>query len=236
MEQIKNYENVFLRSIMVGLNYTLYNKIEVPQVQDGITIKKKIPWLYLDHNEQLFRDYYDNPPNYCRELDPNIDGNYEKVPGASMRFTSSGIVVDEMGGKYERAIYTKNVKTEHGTDVRLMSAKCQFIPVNINFEVKIKCTSFVERMKVWQEVVRQLYKTIRFNIRFEGFAKLPALAQFPEGMDLTKEFQWAFPAADDNTRPLLSFDIEVRSYMPDIDFTTERKFEEKMNKGVISQN
>lgn len=233
MEQIKNFQNVFLRSVMVGLNYSMYGKIGVPQVQDGVVSIKKFPWLYLDHNEQFMRDYYDNPPDYCQELDPRIDGNYEQIPMASMRLTTSGIVTDEMGSKYERSIYWKNVKTEHGTDTRMMSARTWFIPINLNFEVKIKCSSQIERMKIWQEAIRKLYKTIKFNIRFEGFPKLPAMASFPEGMDLSKEFQWTFPAPDDNTRPLLTFDIEVRTYLPDIDATTERKFEEKMNKGVV---
>lgn len=233
MEQVKNFQNVFLRSVMVGLNYSLYKHIQIPQVQDGVVTMKAFPWLFLDHNEQFMRDYYENPPDYCEELDPKLDGNYEKVPGASMRFTTSGVVTEEMGSRYQRAIYWKNVKTEHGTDTRLMSSRTLFIPVNVNFEIKIKCSSQVERMKVWQECMKKLYKTIRFYIRFEGFPKLPALASFPESMDLSKEFQWGWPAPDDNTRPILQFDIEVRTYLPDIDETTERKYEEKMNKGII---
>jgi len=236
MDQVKNFEEVFLRSVMVGLNYSLYKRIGAPQVVNGVTTMKYFPWLFLSHNEQLMRDYYDNPPDYCEELDPKLDGNYEQVPGASMRFTGSGIVTDEMGSKYQRSIYTKNVKTEHGTDTRLMSARTLWIPVNVNFEVKIKCSSDIERLKIWQECVRRLYKTIKFHIRFEGFAKIPAIAGFPENLDLSKEFSWGFPANDDNTRPILMFDIEVRTYLPDVDQTTERKFEEKMNEGIVSSN
>lgn len=232
MKELKNYDEVFIRAVLTGLVTSLYEKISISRVRDGKESRVPIPFFFLNGNSQFMRDYYDHPPRYCPELDPKVDGNIEKVPLGELELESISTVTDELGGKYVRATYYKRVEGDMGTTTRMMSARTLFLPQSMSIGCKIRASSEVERMKIYEELVKALYKIMKFKFRYQGFHALPALVSIPDSFDMGRETGYDFPAPDGDSRPEIDVPIEVRCYLPDVDFTTERHVENKMLKGL----
>lgn len=234
MKELLNSDNVFIRTIQIGLVSTLYEAISIGRVRDGIEERIPVPFFFLDGNSQFMRDYYENPPKYCKELDPKVTGNMERLPLGTIKLEDIGAVDDELGSKYVRAVYQKEIKTEMGTQTRLMSARTRFIPQQLSFACAFRTSSELDKQKLYEETYKKLYKTIKFKIRYQGFHALPCIVVMPDSMSgIGRDARFSFPPDDTNARPETTFSMEVRAYLPDIDYTTERHYENKMSSGIL---
>lgn len=223
----KNFDDVFTRSIIVGLSSFMYDVIQIKETKNGETAFKKVPFFYtMTGEEQFLTDYFLNTDKYCSELSHKIEGNVTRIPSGRFNITGAGITTDDIGSGYTRANYDKKVETEFTREIRSMSARTTFLPMKYDIEMKVKSGSDLERLKIFEAVVKKLYKIKKFNVRYEGFNKLPCLVSFPESMNIQKNFVFQYPA--DDKRPLLLFNVEVLGYMPVIDQTSERHNEEKI--------
>ena len=224
----KNFEDVFSRNLIVGLSSFMYDVIQIKQTVKGETTMKKVPFFYSESgNEQLLTDYFLNTDKYCNVLSPKIEGNLVTIPSGRFSIGGVAITTDDLGSGYVRANYDEKVIGEMVDEMRSISARTNFIPLKYDIEMKVKCGSDIERLKVFDAVIKKLYKVKKFTIKYEGFRKLPCLISFPESMNMAKNFIFQYPT--DDKRPLLIFNVEVLSYLPVIDETTKRNNEERID-------
>lgn len=231
----ENHDDVLFRHLIVGLQSALYETIEINQWWKSESEKRviKVPVFYsLTGSEQFLQDYFLNRDKYCKELSCAVDGNIAKTPRGVINTTGSGILVDELRQKYERSVYNREFSSMMGKEIRTMSARTAWIPMVYNFNFKIRASSDIQRHKIHQQMIRKLYKKIKYFIQFEGFAKIPCIVGFPEDYDMSKNDSFDFSQPDENNRPTIECPLEVFTFLPDIDFTTERHTEEKMDKGL----
>jgi hypothetical protein len=113
-----------------------------------------------------------------------------------------------------------------------MSARTNFIPLRYDVEMKVKSGSDIERLKIFETVIKKLYKTKKFFIKYGGFPKLPCRVSFPENYNVTKNFNFNYPS--DDKRPMLIFNVELLTFMPVIDESTIRNNEEKIESSTAN--
>jgi len=218
----KNFEDVFIRNIIVGLCQFFYATLEIPEVKDGEKRMKKIPFFYSmsgGNSEQYIQDMYANTDKFCDVLSP-VEGNTIRIPSAVISLGSNDISQQDMGSGYVRLEYLKDWITELTEEERQMTARGDIIPIIFDFEIKMKASSEIERFKMWEAVIKKFYKVKKFWIRYGGFPKLPVTVAFPEVMNQEKNFQFRF--AETDKRPQLTYKIEVLGHLPVIDESTER--------------
>lgn len=226
-----NYEDVWFRNVIVAVQSALYEKVHIWEIRDKQRTTIPIPFFYsMTGDEQFLMDYFLNTDRYCGDLSTKIEGNTGKVPRGVLKPSGADISSDSVVSKFERSVYKRTIASEFGKEVRTMSAATQWIPISMQFEANVMCSSDIMRMKVFQQIIRKFYKTIKIYMNFEGFSKIPVMIGFPESFDINKDFQFMHDA--DNKRPELGFAIEVLSYLPDVDYETERHTEEKMSDGI----
>lgn len=224
-----NTDDIFIRNVMAGTQGFFDKKIYYKQTEKGKTEKINVPF-YTSYtgDEQFLMDYYYDPDPACGFK--KIEGTTNVIPSGVFTLQSPSLPSQELMNKYERATYNAKFENEFGEEIRDMSARTFFIPVLFEFNGTIKTSSDNMRFKIWQSLIRTLYKVKKFYIQFEGFSRIPCLITFPENYNMPKEFQFEYEA--DNKRPTIEFSFEVLTYLPDPDFETEVFRGNKIDKGT----
>lgn len=227
MLENKNYDDVFLRSIIVGLVSFLYDVISIKQTVNNVEGSKKVPFFYSEGGDiQFMTDYFLNTDKYCNILSPKIEGNMNKIPSGRLTLTTSTVADQELTSGYIRIKHKKKVETEFTTEERDFASRGEFIPIQMIFEAKVQCGSSIERMKIWQQINIILYRVRKFWIRFGGVEKIPVMISFPSDYTIPKEVKYKYP---DNEKLGLDFNIEVMSYLPALQVQTERQAAEHID-------
>jgi hypothetical protein len=213
-----NSDDVFLRNVILGVSYFFYDMIYVNQVIDGNVTKKNVPIFYaLSGSSQFLNDIYSNKDLNCP--DPSVfNGNYNSIPSGYFKLTSAEINSNDITNGFIKANFFMTEETEFSSQMKEMSARTLFLPMNMSIDVEIKCSSEIERMKVFQAIISKFYKIKKFWFRYLGFSRIPCTISFPESYGIEKNFQ--FTSDDADNRYKLTFSMELLSYMPIIDETT----------------
>ncbi len=218
----KNSDDVFDRSLIVGLLSFLHDTIQVPETRNGETTLKVVPCFYSRTGEtQFVIDYFLDTDKYATKDCLRVaEGITNRIPSGVISIQAARILEDSLTSGGARAVYSRKVETDFGDEIRQFSARTDFIPQEYDFNLEFRCTSDLERMKIRQVLVQRFYRARRFFIQHAGFQGIPVLVGFPSEFDLSKDFQYQFP--DGGDYPKLALSLEVRTLMPNPDPATER--------------
>lgn len=225
-----NTDDVFLRNLIVGLLKSLNDKIKYRQTDDKQNIMEVyIPFYYsLSGDESFMQDSFLNYVN-CNDETPVAEGNYDVIPRGVVVFQSAQINTQALTNKFTRMSYT--MEDEKG-QMKSYSSITNSIPLDLAFEVTIRIDTLLDAFKVFQSVITTLYKTYKFSFDYEGL-KIDAQVGFPESYDMSKQLDFTYSS---NPRYLdFKFNIEIESYLPEKDLTTERFKGNLMQSGIRYQ-
>lgn len=220
-----NFDDIYLRNLSAGLLYLLHNNIFLPRIVDYEMEKQFIPFhLALGNSEQWLLDHTvmninPNPSDICNNLQV-MKGLIQTIPSGILTMGNPEIMTDWLSGGYLRTTYEKDFNTEFALESRELSAMTTYIPLSVPFTLRIVCSSANERLKVWQQVVKTFYKITKFWYAFEGWKKLDGYVAFPETFTMETQNKFAYSEKED--KPIFDCSLQVVSYMPVIDITTER--------------
>jgi len=215
----KNYDNVFFRNVIVGLSSFFYDIMEVEEVVNDKVVMKKVPIFYsMSGTEQFLTDYFLNTDKYHSELSCKIEGNVNKIPSGVFTVKTGGVSTQDTTSS-ARMVYEREVQTEMADEVRKFSAETEVVVENFNMEFTIKASSDIEKWKIYDVLIEKFYKVKKFYIRYKGFTKLPCLFGFPENYDVQKQIQFRFN--DNDKKPLIVFNAELKTFRPIPDLKTE---------------
>lgn len=209
-----NSDNVYDRAVILGLLGLLDGKIVIyHQISDTERKEVIVPFNFNNAGDSRFLQDYFLPTNEC--LPGMAQGNYDSFPRGIIKLDSSNIDSTGLTNKWVRAVYTK--ETPEG-NLETYSAYMNPVPMNFTFSVSLGCDSMIDCLKIKQEIIKILYKARIFHITFDGF-RIGCRAKFPEDYNVDKTFEFDY-SSEENV--YLNFSIEVESYFPILDLTTER--------------
>jgi len=211
-----NYDDVFFRSVSIGLVNLLTNKLHIwLRKSDTEYIDVEIPFFY-DHSgdERFIQDMFmGNSLDDCIDL-KQAEGSYEQVPRGHVKLTSCSINTSMLTNRFVRGEFRKE-----NDDGQLIThnAPINHIPLDLSFEIKMVLDGELNALKVWQRLIETFYKTNIFVFLWSGFV-IRAQVGFPESHDLQKNSETSYGESKTFEIP---FNLEVQTYMPVIDTTQD---------------
>ncbi len=221
-----NTDEVFLRGLITSLLRSLNDKLRYIQINDQQEVLEVfIPFYYsMTGDESFLQDFFIIYQN-CKTDKPLAEGNYDVLPRGIVSYQGSEINVSGLGNKFTRMTYTKeDLKGE----MRAFSSMTNAIPLNVTFNVQMKIDTVLDSFKIYQSVIQTFYKTYPFSFEYEGF-RIPAQVGFPESYENNKQFEFSYQSEE---YVQFGFSIQVETYLPEKDITTERFRGNLMQAGI----
>jgi len=213
LHQRYNNENILVRAIVAGILNILNNKITYEQVWSNEDIETvKVPWFYnMSGDERFMQDFY---THYAHCLPPKpVDGNFDMIPRGVITYTGSTIDSARITSRYVQGTYLKEVDGQLQTFRSFLYS----IPLNVNFDCEMWLDTQITSLKVEQAIRETFYKTVTFYVYYRGM-RVGCSVGFPEDITLTKNIQYSF---ESDNKIKLNFTLQVESYQPVFDPTTE---------------
>ena len=210
-----NNENIISRAVIAGMLGVLNNDIKYEQSWANDDVEEvNIPWCYNQSGDERFmQDFYTHYAdcNFPR----SIDGNFDQIPRGTISYTGSSIDSNRITNRFVRARYLKLVDGKLESFVSFMYS----IPLTIKFDCELWVDTQVSALKIEQSIREAFYKTVTFYMYYKGM-RLGATAGFSEDYNITKNIQYSF---ESDNRIKLTFNIEVETYQPVFDQSTEMR-------------
>lgn len=222
----KNYDDVFMRSIIVALSKFLYDVIKIRETRDGEEKWKKVKIFFGASDQQYLSDLFLDPhqQEWFQEgmteekYRSVIEGSYREVPYGVFTIEPGGVQPGSLSGGYSRATFVWDVENDFGVSAETFSARTNFIPETFNVNLEIKASSEIERMKIYDVIMEKLWKVNTFYFRHNGFQKLPCSVLFPENTQMDKNLNFRSNASD--KLPMLKLSLKLETVRPVIDEST----------------
>jgi len=226
----KNYENVFLRSVIVSFTSFMSDIIEFERHKKGKTEIIKCPVFYSYTGDQaflsdMFLDSHRFPYSGGKQL---AEGNVMPIPSGTFSVKESGVQNSSVSGGNERILYFVDEENEHGVQPQVpYSARGVWFPESFLVDLEIKASSELDRLKIYDAIIENLYKTRKTYIDdYKGFKKIPLTIAFPETQQLSRSF--SFFANSQSDLPSLKLQLEIYTKRPIIDKSTAQKLDTKV--------
>jgi hypothetical protein len=231
-----NTDDVFFRGIIVGLlsklNETItYTQINSEQVKSTIYI----PFFYsMVGDEPFLQDFYITYQD-CDGKPAFAEGNYDVVPRGILEIGSIRIETSSATTKFVRASYVKEIEKEQGSEMKTFSSYVNPIPLGIQINAKIKADTTLDAFKIQQSVLEILYKRFVYYFNYKGF-RIPVQVSLQDSPPdkQPNNFQMGY-GTQRGEAITLSFSMDLETYLPQLDLTTER-FRGNLMQGGIKLN
>ena len=220
-----NNENVLIRAVIAGLLDVLNNHIQYNQVWGNDPIEDieriSVPWFYNQSGDQRFmQDFY---THYGECLPPRpVDGNFDMIPRGVITYTGSPIDAQRITSRYVQGRYVKEVDGRLEGYVSYLYS----LPLNVSFDCELWADTELTGLKIEQEIREVFYRNVTYYVYYKGM-RVGCTAGFPEQIGIEKKIQYSH---DDENRVKITFQLEVETYQPVFDPTTEMSANNKIGK------
>lgn len=216
-----NTDNVFSRAVLVGMINLLNNKIQFSNVIDNDTQDViEVPWFPNQAGDERFMQDFFLHWQDCQH--PKLaTGNYDIIPRGILTLSSESINDSALTHRFIRG---KRVKEVNG-QLQTFNAYLNSIPLTYNFDCEIKADTYLDAMKITQTIREIFYATQVFYTSFNGF-KIPCQVGFPGDYSIEKTFDYSY---GDDTDVTITFSLELETYQPVMDKTSEMHDANRMN-------
>ena len=217
-----NNENILIRAVLAGLLDILNNQIKYTQVWGDDDVETiSVPWFYNQSGDERFnQDFY---THYAECMPPRpVDGNFDSIPRGVITYTGSTINAQRITSRYVQGRYVKEIDGQLESYVSYL--------YSIPLQIRIDCEMWIDRqitaLKIEQEIREVFYKTVTFYTYYKGL-RIGSTVGFPEDLTIEKNIQYSF---ESDNKIKINFQLEIESYQPVFDPTTEMKATSRIKK------
>ena len=231
-----NTDDVFFRGVILGLLSKLNETITYTQInsnQEKTIIY--IPFFYsMVGDEPFLQDFYLSYED-CDGKPAFAEGNYDVVPRGILEMGNIRIDTSSATTKFVRGSYTKEIEKENGSEMKTYSSYFNPIPLGIQISAKIKADTTLDAFKIQQSVLEILYKRFIYYFNYKGF-RIPVQVSLPDAPPDKQPNNFTMSYGSQRGEAItLSFSMELETYLPELDLTTER-FRGNLMQGGIRLN
>jgi hypothetical protein len=231
-----NTDDVFFRGVILGLLSKMNEVITYTQTgSDQVRRTIYIPFFYsMVGDEPFLQDFYLSYED-CDGNPAFAEGNYDVVPRGILELGSIRLDTSGATTKFVRGSYVKEVQKETGSEMVTYSSYLNPIPLNIQINAKIKADTTLDAFKIQQSVLEILYKRFVYYFNYKGF-RIPVQASLQDAPPdkQPNNFQMGY-GTQRGESITLSFSMDLETYLPQLDLTTER-FRGNLMQGGIKLN
>lgn len=224
-----NFDDVFLRNVIVGFSSFIYDIIEIKEYKNNIENIRKVKCFFSSGgDQQMLYDFFSDNHLYYNQLSSKLEGNYKSIPSGIFIISDGGLSSSGLSGGFERMEFERESENEYGVEVQTVSAMTQLINEEFSVDLEIKCSSEIERLKVYDTILENFYKVRKFFIRYKGFNKLPITVTFPEQMSGERNIK--FRTNSQEKILILKVSLKLMTSRPIVDETTVMLKQERIKK------
>lgn len=227
-----NTDNVHTRAVIVGMMNLLNQKVQYQNILSDTDVDEvTVPFYYNYGGDERFLQDYFLEWNDC--ITPKMaDGNYDPIPRGIVTLTGNSINTSTLTNRFVRGTYVKEINGELLT----FNAYLNAIPLTMTFDVEVTTDTSLDAFKIQQAMLEVFYKTQVYSVNFRGF-RVPVQVGFSEELNIEKTFEFSY---GEEQKIKYKISLEVETYYPVIDPTTERFNGNRMrggspNLGFIAQ-
>lgn len=203
----KNNDDVFLRTVFAGLSEALTNVISYEQIEDDQTKSTiKVPIYLRATGQERFLQFYFNDKNYrvCED-EKTVEGSFDVIPRGVLSLSSGGIISSDKTSSFAQGDIHE---VDENGYVKSYTGTIMAVPINVTLSLEILTNNLGEQFKVWQNLIKTLYFSFKFNIFFDGVI-IPCEVSFPDNIENNKNFDFKNLDLMDNHIIKLGLDVET---------------------------
>jgi hypothetical protein len=207
-----NSDNVFFRALVVAFINAINERIRYDVVVSPTESRPfSLDFYYsLVGDGRFIQDNFINMDNCTLSF---ADGNYDPIPRGVVSIQGIQMPEDSLTNNYVRIEYQKLVEGA----MKTYSAQAIIVPLRVTFQVDIIVDILLDYFRIVQVAFSEFFKTIPFSFRYESI-RIPARAVMPSPLPGEKPYSYSY---GDDQRIKMGFTIEVETYLPVVDQTTE---------------
>jgi|688.fasta_scaffold07808_14 hypothetical protein len=207
-----NSDNVFFRGLVVAFINALNDRIRYDVIVSPTETRPFSLDFYFSivGDGRFIQDNFINMDNCKFDF---ADGNYDPIPRGVVSIAGIEMPEDSLTNNYVRIEYQKLVDGA----MKTYSAQAIAVPLRVSFQVDIIVDILLDYFRIAQVAFSEFFKTIPFSFRYESI-RIPARAMIPAPLPGEKPYSYSY---SDDQRIKMGFTIEVETYLPVIDATTE---------------
>lgn len=220
-----NKDDSVVRHLIIGLLADLNEKMSFyRQVSNDQRVEVDVPFYYsITGDENFLRDNFLFSTAQGVNCVPGVgkaDGNYDQIPRGVINVTSLNVDPSKLVNKRNEGFYAK--LDENGTMQSYM-AEFDMIPIVIGVDVVIVLSSQLDVFKVAEGIIKKMYRSNYYNVEVghleEGLYRISSEYAVPDDYSIERPVEFAFGEKEDFR---VTFALEINSFIPSFDFSTER--------------
>lgn len=224
LQDRKNNENILIRGVIAGLLDVLNNKITYNQNRCNEGEETVVlPWYYNQAGDERFMQDFYTHYGYCLndKCPLGIDGNMDMIPRGVITYQGMSVDAGRITSRFVEGNYTKEINGKLETYTSYLFS----IPVNVKFNAEIWIDSLTTSLKIEQSLIESLFKVVTTYFNYKDM-RIGMQIGFPDSNNLEAIINYSF---DTNLRNhKLTFNIEVETYLPAFDKTTESLYNNRI--------
>jgi hypothetical protein len=214
-----------IRHLIIGLLADLNDKLSFHrQLSNEERVDVDVPFYYsVTGDENFLRDsfLFSTAQGIDCVPDNNVaDGNYDQVPRGVLNITSLNVDPSKLVNKRNQGFYAK--LDQNGTMQSYM-AEFDMIPIVIGVDVNIVLSSQLDIFKVTEAIIKKMYRSNYYNVEVghleEGLYRISSEYAVPDDYSMERPVEFGFGEKEDFR---ITFALEINSFIPSFDFSTER--------------
>ena len=218
-----NNEDVLIRAVIAGLLDVMNNKIQYRQAWGDDDLETvEVPWYYNQSGDERFMQDFYTHYGHCLPPKP-VDGNFDMIPRGVITYTGSAIDEQRITNRFVQGRFVKDINGILEQYVSFLYS----IPLNVRFDAELWIDNHLTAFKIEQQIREIFFKNVTYYVYYKGM-RVGCTAGFPADVIIDKNIQYSF---ESDNKIKLTFQIEVESYQPVFDPTTEQLASNKM-KGI----
>lgn len=226
----KNYDDVLIRKVLVGVVVFMYNKIKLKQIANGEEEIIEVPF-FPSHtgSQQFIMDAYADVEAYYKKNCKSVtEGNTVPVPSGIVKLKGITVNKNHFTSQNVRTNITTVKDSNFGKVGNTESVRTTMIPLSMTFDVEITTASTVDQYKAAESTISEFIGVRKFFIgNYKGYRMLPVLMGFPDELQLQSLFQFA--PGEDTQRRKMEFSLEILTWLPRPLAGSEMKANERIN-------
>lgn len=208
-----NNEDLISRAVIAGMLNVLNNNIEYNQVWSNDEKEiVNVPWFYNQSGDERFMQDFYTHYHSCNFPKP-VDGNFDMFPRGVITYTGADVDSNRITNRFVQGKYVREVEGKLQSFVSFLYS----IPLTVKFDCEIWADTQVTALKLEQAIRESFYKTVTFYVYYKGM-RLGCTSGFSEDVVIDKLIEYSF---ESDNKIKLTFNIEVETYQPVFDPTTE---------------
>lgn len=227
---LKNQDEVFLRNLQLALIEYLNGKIFIKyRTNNGVT-DYSVPFFLgsRSNDERFLQDYFLADVVHPEVINKYFEGETSPIPRGILEFKSATINPSEFSNRFVPA--NRTITDESTGLVKTIRQNVNILKMSVSCDINVKCNTLIEMYKVWQSFFENFYKTAHIEFQYAGIF-VSASIGWSESAELANTYEFTF---GDTIEKEITFSLEVETYLPVFDISTEASLNNLIESFVIN--